>query len=98
MKRSSTAAALVALLLVAGACTSNTSTSEGSASATGDQEPLKVGFAIAQTGFLAFIDVPWYYGFKTAVDEINASGGVNGHMIEYDVKDTRTDPSQTTVV
>jgi branched-chain amino acid transport system substrate-binding protein len=93
---------LLAVVLIAAACSSsgggNSSSPAGNASASSDKAPLKVGLAIAQTGFLGFIDVPWYYGFKTAVDQINASGGVDGHMIDYSVKDTRTDATQTTVV
>ena len=46
-------------------------------------DPIKIGFAIAQSGFMSAYDTP---GFKAAVlkiDEINAAGGLLGRKIEY---------------
>src|SRR6266851_5858075 len=48
-------------------------------------EPIKIGFAIAQSGFMSAYDTP---GFKAAVlkiEEINAAGGLLGRKIEYSV-------------
>src|SRR5258708_30558296 len=53
-------------------------------------EPIKIGFAIAQSGFMSAYDTP---GFKAAVlkiEEINAAGGLMGRKIEYSVSDTKT--------
>jgi branched-chain amino acid transport system substrate-binding protein len=52
-------------------------------SALAQQQPIKIGFAIAQSGFMSAYDTP---GFKAAVlkiDEINAAGGLLGRKIEY---------------
>jgi branched-chain amino acid transport system substrate-binding protein len=59
-------------------------------------EDITIGLATAQTGGLAFADQPSLAGFKLAVDEINAKGGLGGkYKITLDVKDTRTDTATT---
>ena len=58
-------------------------------------EPIKIGFAIAQSGFMSAYDTP---GFKAAVvkiEEINAAGGLLGRKIEYSVSDTKTEREQS---
>ncbi len=58
-------------------------------------DPIKIGFAIAQSGFMSAYDTP---GFKAAVlkiDEINAAGGLLGRKIEYSVSDTKTEREQS---
>jgi branched-chain amino acid transport system substrate-binding protein len=64
----------------------------GTASA---QAPIKIGFAIAQSGFMSAYDTP---GFKAAVlkiEELNAAGGIMGRKIEYSVSDTKTEREQS---
>jgi len=62
-------------------------------------DKITIGMAIAQTGGIAPFDVPMLDGFKIAVDEINAAGGIGGKVkIVPIVKDTRSDPAQTTIV
>jgi len=59
-------------------------------------DDVTIGLATAQTGGLAFADQPSLAGFKMAVDEINAKGGLGGkYMIKLDIKDTRTDTAAT---
>jgi branched-chain amino acid transport system substrate-binding protein len=59
-------------------------------------EDITIGLATAQTGGLAYADQPSLAGFKMAVDEINAAGGLGGkYKITLDVKDTRTDTAAT---
>lgn len=59
-------------------------------------EDITIGLATAQTGGLAFADQPSLVGFKIAVDEINAKGGLGGkYMITLDVKDTGSDIAAT---
>jgi branched-chain amino acid transport system substrate-binding protein len=59
-------------------------------------EDITIGLATAQTGGLAFADQPSLIGFKIAVDEINAKGGLGGkYMITLDVKDTGSDIAAT---
>ena len=59
-------------------------------------EDITIGLATAQTGGLAYADQPSLAGFKMAVDEINAAGGLGGkYKIVLDIKDTRTDTAAT---
>lgn len=66
-------------------------------SASGADE-ITIGVATAQTGALAPFDGPVMEGFKIAVDEINAAGGIDGKiMIKTIDKDVRSDPAQTSI-
>jgi branched-chain amino acid transport system substrate-binding protein len=59
-------------------------------------DDITIGLATAQTGGLAFADQPSLTGFKIAVDEINAKGGLGGkYMIALDIKDTGSDIAAT---
>lgn len=59
-------------------------------------EDVTIGLATAQTGGLAFADQPSLAGFKMAVDEINAKGGLGGkYKMALDIKDTRSDTAAT---
>ena len=59
-------------------------------------EDITIGLATAQTGGLAYADQPSLAGFKMAVDEINAAGGLGGkYKVTLDIKDTRTDTAAT---
>lgn len=61
-------------------------------------ETLKIGVATAQTGALAYADVPVSAGMRLAVDEINAAGGIGGNvMIDLIEKDVRSDAAQTSI-
>ena len=59
---------------------------------------LQIGVATAQTGALAYADVPVSAGMHLAVDEINAAGGIGGNiMIKLIEKDVRSDAAQTSI-
>lgn len=59
-------------------------------------EDITIGIATAQTGGLAYADQPSLAGFKMAIDEINAKGGLGGkYKVTLDIKDTRTDTAAT---
>jgi branched-chain amino acid transport system substrate-binding protein len=58
---------------------------------------LLVGYAGGFTGYLAPYDQPSLKGVQLAIDEINASGGVDGMQINLIVKDTRSDTAQAAV-
>lgn len=59
-------------------------------------EDITIGLATAQTGGLAFADQPSLAGFKMAVEEINAKGGLGGkYKMTLDIKDTRSDTAAT---
>lgn len=53
--------------------------------------PIKIGFAIAESGWMANYDVGPYKAAVLKIEEINAAGGLLGRQIEYRVIDTKTD-------
>jgi len=61
------------------------------------QDELLVGYAGGFTGYLAPYDQPSLKGVQLAIEEINASGGVDGMQIQLIVKDTRSDTAQAAV-
>lgn len=62
-------------------------------------EEIAIGVATAQTGYLAPYDQPALSGFRMAIDEINAKGGLGGkYKANLIIKDTRTDTAQTATV
>jgi len=66
---------------------------------TARAENIIIGVATAQTGGLASYDQPALAGFRMAIDEINAKGGLGGkYKADLIVKDTRTDAAQTATV
>lgn len=78
-----------AVALTASACATG-----GSAESGGDEEPLKIGTLLPQTGALAFLGPPEIAGVDLALQEINESGGVNGadaEVLHRDSGDTTTD-------
>jgi branched-chain amino acid transport system substrate-binding protein len=83
------------MALIAAAC----GTDSGGAGGGGeDSGTLKIGVATAQTGALAPYDQPALKGFRLGVDEINKDGGIDGeYKIDLDIKDTQSDPAQTSV-
>jgi branched-chain amino acid transport system substrate-binding protein len=81
---------LVAIVIgvSASACgTGDTSTSESTAPAG----PVKIGYIVSQTGFSAVVGKSFLAGTQYAVDQINASGGIDGRQIELIVKDDGSD-------
>jgi len=66
---------------------------------TAQAEDITIGVATAQTGGLAPYDQPALAGFRMAIDDINAKGGLGGKFkVNLIVKDTRTDAAQTSTV
>jgi branched-chain amino acid transport system substrate-binding protein len=62
-------------------------------------EEIIIGVATAQTGGLAPYDQPALTGFRMAIDEINAKGGLGGkYPAKLIIKDTRSDTAQTATV
>ncbi|KQT62935.1 MULTISPECIES: ABC transporter substrate-binding protein [unclassified Aureimonas] len=62
-------------------------------SAAQEAEPIKVGFAIALSGWMAAYDEEPYNAARLKIEEINKAGGLLGRQIEYQVIDTKTDPT-----
>ena len=67
--------------------------SGGSKSSGGDT--IKVGALFELTGNVANYGTSTLNGFKMAVDEINAKGGVNGKKIEIVQADNKSEPSES---
>jgi branched-chain amino acid transport system substrate-binding protein len=60
-----------------------------------DSGPIKIGFAIAESGWLSNYDLAPFRAAVTKIDEINAAGGLLGRKIEYKVIDTKTEQERS---
>jgi branched-chain amino acid transport system substrate-binding protein len=56
--------------------------------------PYKIGGIFAVTGRASFLGDPEKKSMKMVVDQINAAGGIDGHMLEAVIYDTEGDPSK----
>jgi branched-chain amino acid transport system substrate-binding protein len=74
----------------------------GMAAAKGSAVPsgtYKIGYVESLTGRLAFYEPPWGEGVKTAIDQLNAKGGVDGKLkLELITEDGKSDPATGAVV
>ncbi len=59
-------------------------------SSNGNPNAITVGVAVAQTGDASDWGQGEYRVFKMYIDDVNASGGINGQPINLDVEDTKT--------
>ena len=62
------------------------------------KEPVVVGVCGPLTGQYAQYGAQWKKGFDLALDEINASGGINGRPLQYVFEDSQSDPRQTVAI
>ena len=58
------------------------------------KEPIRMGYLPALTGPSSSTGIGVTRGVQLAVDEINASGGIDGRQIELIVRDTQSDPTK----
>jgi branched-chain amino acid transport system substrate-binding protein len=65
-----------------------------SASAASAQAPIRIGWLSSLTGPLSSAAIAENQGVQFAVDEINASGGVNGRKLELVTRDTSGEPTK----
>lgn len=56
--------------------------------------PIKIGFAIAESGWLSTYDAPAFKAAILKIDQINAAGGLLGRKIEYEVVDTKSEQAK----
>ncbi len=56
------------------------------------EQPIKIGFVAGLSGRMSELGVSERAGALLAVEEINASGGINGRLLELIVKDDQNDP------
>src|SRR5438270_415434 len=62
------------------------------------KEPVLIGVTGPLTGQYAQYGAQWKKGFDVALDEINASGGINGRPLQYVFEDSQSDPRQTVTI
>ncbi len=62
------------------------------------KEPVIIGVGGPLTGAQAQYGAAWKKGFALALDEINASGGIQGRPLAIDFEDTQNLPAQTVAV
>jgi branched-chain amino acid transport system substrate-binding protein len=86
-----TGSALLAAAAMAAGCGSSDNTASGSAAGGSGTGPIKLGFAVADSGPIAPYDVEPTQAAQLAVDEINAKGGVLGRKLEIVKKNTQSD-------
>jgi branched-chain amino acid transport system substrate-binding protein len=61
-------------------------------------DPYWVGVSGPLTGQDAQYGEQWKRGFDLALDQINGSGGIHGHPLQYDFEDSRSDPRQAVAI
>lgn len=86
------AGAVSAMALSACAGSSSSDESSAGSSSSADAGPIVIGAAVANTGFMKSYDDPDMAGFKIAMDEVNAAGGINGRKIELITSDSASTP------
>ena len=57
--------------------------------------PIKLGGLFAITGPSSFLGEPEKKSMEMVVEEINAQGGIDGHLLEAVIYDTEGDPTKT---
>jgi branched-chain amino acid transport system substrate-binding protein len=86
------AASAAALTLALSACGSSSNDQSAGGSGGSSNSPVKLGILIPQSGDAATTGRLMTTGAKAAVDQINSSGGIDGHKIDAQVFDTVGDP------
>jgi branched-chain amino acid transport system substrate-binding protein len=81
------AAIAIASMVGLAGCSGTTASSTSTASAT----PYKIGFNDDLSGPIAFAGVSNLAGFQTYIDQVNSTGGVNGHKIDLTSLDSKAD-------
>lgn len=91
---------LLSAALAAGACGSDDGDDAAGSAQPADSvelegEPIVLGFAIGETGFMEPYDVPARTAAEMAIEEVNANGGVNGRPLRIVSADTQSEPEQS---
>jgi branched-chain amino acid transport system substrate-binding protein len=83
--------AVIALGIGLSACGSGSGDSSSSSSSSSDSnEPIKIGFAVANTGMMEPYDVPARTAAQFAMDDINRAGGIDGRRLTLTSADTKS--------
>jgi ABC-type branched-subunit amino acid transport system substrate-binding protein len=94
-RKVATTAVALALGTTLAACGSASSNDSGSGGGDSSDAPIKVALIPPTSGALAQFGTDAVKGWQTAVDEVNAKGGVDGHKVELVMKSTDGDPATT---
>lgn len=99
-RRAVAMAAMAAMLITVGCGSESSSSSSGGGAKEGgaDADPLTIGMAIGQTGYLAAVDTPFGQGVELAVEEINKGGGLLGQDIKLTKVDMASNAAQATTL
>ncbi|MGF7160505.1 ABC-type branched-subunit amino acid transport system substrate-binding protein [Rhodoligotrophos appendicifer] len=62
------------------------------------EDPYKIGISAGLTGYAATVDRAWSDGVQTAVEVVNANGGVLGRQLMVTVEDNRSEPQDSVTV
>lgn len=62
------------------------------------EDVYKIGISAGLTGYAATVDRAWRDGVETAVEAVNAKGGVLGRKLEVVVEDNRSQPQDAVTV
>jgi branched-chain amino acid transport system substrate-binding protein len=82
-----------ALFIVVGLAACGSGSGDDGSSGEGDSsDPIVLGFAIGETGFMGPYDLPARTVAQMAADDINADGGVDGRDIEIVSANTKSKP------
>jgi branched-chain amino acid transport system substrate-binding protein len=89
------AMAFLAVAVVMTACGSSSNSSSGDTG--GEEGPIVVGSATADTGFMAPFDQANTVGVELAVEDINKEGGIDGRQLKVSHINTKSDKAQSTI-
>lgn len=62
------------------------------------EDVYKIGISAGLTGYAATVDRAWSDGVQTAVDVLNAKGGIMGRKVEVVIEDNRSNPQEAVTV
>lgn len=95
---SSISIAFVVCLLAVGCGGGSDDSSTEKTTSADTSEPIVIGAAVAKTGVLEPYDGPAFAAFQMAIDDVNASGGIDGRQIKIISGDTKSEiPNGATV-
>jgi len=89
------AAVVLAASVTLGLAACSTASATGGASAT---DTVNFGVSAAITGQYAQYGEQFKKAFDLAVEQVNASGGINGHPVALKYEDSQSDPKQSVAV
>ncbi|MCW2677571.1 MAG: Amino acid/amide transporter substrate-binding protein family, partial [Modestobacter sp.] len=91
LRRAPATVGALAVLVLASACGSQTTSGGGSSDASG---PYTFGVVTSQTGGASQLGVGELRGAQLAADYVNGTGGINGHKIQIESVDDQSQPNQ----